>query len=153
MTRAPRCWWQPCAALRGKRCGIYAQRPECCRTFECRLLRNVQGGVMSLEAARAVVEETQTKIAQLRRLAAELERGQGQGQGNAGVSFRESCAEALEASGEGRSTRKLDGQREELEQGLAVVELLIQRQFLGAGKKRLPDVIQQADIQKLGPAL
>ena len=106
---------------------------------------------MTLEDARAVVVETQTKIVQLRRLAAELARGPGQG--NAELSFRESCAEALEASGEGRSTRKLDRKREELEQGLAAVELLIQKQFLGAGKKRLPDVIEQADIKKLGPAL
>ncbi len=106
---------------------------------------------MSLEAARAVVVETQTKIGQVRELAAELGRGQMQGQ--AGLSFRESCAEALEGSGEGRSTRSLARKRQKLEQGVAAVESLIQKQFLGAGKTRLPDVIQQTDIQKLGPAL
>ena len=30
----------PCAALCGTRCGIYLQRPQSCRTFECRLLQN-----------------------------------------------------------------------------------------------------------------
>src|SRR5437773_9919953 len=34
----------PCAALAGRRCGIYPHRPECCRTFECRLLQEVRRG-------------------------------------------------------------------------------------------------------------
>jgi hypothetical protein len=33
---------QPCAALRGRRCSIYAHRPGCCRTFECKLLQDLQ---------------------------------------------------------------------------------------------------------------
>ena len=35
---------QPCAALQGRRCGIYAHRPKCCRSFECRLLEDVRSG-------------------------------------------------------------------------------------------------------------
>jgi Fe-S-cluster containining protein len=116
---------QPCAALRGRRCGIYGQRPECCRTFECRLLRNVRGGVASLESAVAIVAETHGKIRELRRLAAEL------GQGEAGLTFRESCEEALEVGA--RSDRGLESKRRALEQGLAAVELLIGTQFLGRG--------------------
>ena len=32
---------QPCAALKGRRCSIYAHRPKCCRTFECQLLHRL----------------------------------------------------------------------------------------------------------------
>ena len=42
---------QPCAALKGKRCSIYAHRPQCCRTFECLLLKRVRGGEISVHAA------------------------------------------------------------------------------------------------------
>ena len=35
---------QPCGALKGKRCSIYPYRPDCCRTFECRLLQEVRRG-------------------------------------------------------------------------------------------------------------
>ncbi len=42
---------QPCAALVGRRCAIYAHRPECCRTFECRLLQDVRRGRVSVESA------------------------------------------------------------------------------------------------------
>ena len=35
---------QPCAALKRKRCSIYPYRPNCCRTFECRLLQKVKRG-------------------------------------------------------------------------------------------------------------
>ena len=48
---------QPCAALKGKRCSIYAYRPKCCRTFECLLLKRVRGGEISVSAALLRVAE------------------------------------------------------------------------------------------------
>ena len=42
---------QPCGALQGKWCGIYTHRPESCRTFECRLLQDVQRGAVGVERA------------------------------------------------------------------------------------------------------
>lgn len=48
---------QPCAALRGTKCGIYAHRPGCCRTFECRLLQDARHGAVSEESALATIEE------------------------------------------------------------------------------------------------
>src|SRR6185295_20157193 len=48
---------QPCGALRGKRCSIYAHRPRCCRVFECQVLHDVQRGALDLERAREVVAE------------------------------------------------------------------------------------------------
>ena len=47
---------QPCAALRGTRCGIYAHRPKCCRVFECHLLQNTQRGAVTVERAMALGE-------------------------------------------------------------------------------------------------
>ena len=48
---------QPCAALKGKRCSIYANRPKCCRTFECLLLKRVRGREISVAAALLRVAE------------------------------------------------------------------------------------------------
>ena len=45
---------QPCAALQGGRCGIYAYRPKCCRVFECHLLQNAQRGAVTAERAAAL---------------------------------------------------------------------------------------------------
>jgi uncharacterized protein len=42
---------QPCAALKNKRCSLYQFRPKCCRTFECRLLKKVKAGELSIETA------------------------------------------------------------------------------------------------------
>src|SRR5262245_27190516 len=53
---------QPCAALRGTRCGIYAHRPKCCRVFECHLLQNAQRGGISVERALAQIADAQEQI-------------------------------------------------------------------------------------------
>jgi uncharacterized protein len=42
---------QPCGALKGTRCSIYAHRPKCCRTFECLLLQRVRAGEVSIPVA------------------------------------------------------------------------------------------------------
>src|SRR5262252_11217599 len=42
---------QPCAALRGTRCGIYSHRPKCCRVFECHLLQSAERGAIKVERA------------------------------------------------------------------------------------------------------
>src|SRR6267378_2875659 len=43
---------QPCAAFKRKQCSIYPHRPKCCQTFECRLLKQVESGAMSIERAK-----------------------------------------------------------------------------------------------------
>ena len=53
---------QPCRALKGTRCSVYAHRPECCRTFECGLLRDAKAGDISVEAALEVVAEARRRI-------------------------------------------------------------------------------------------
>ncbi len=42
---------QPCTCFDGKLCRIYADRPERCRTFECRLLKRVMNGDLTTATA------------------------------------------------------------------------------------------------------
>lgn len=64
---------QPCKALSGFSCRVYHHRPQCCRTFECHLLKNVQSGQTSKEQAFNVIQEIRTQLAhQNRRQAREL---------------------------------------------------------------------------------
>jgi uncharacterized protein len=53
---------QPCLALEGTRCGIYAHRPECCRTFECRLLQAVRRGAVGVERAGRRIADARRRI-------------------------------------------------------------------------------------------
>lgn len=52
----------PCAGLRQTRCGVYAHRPQGCRTFECRLLQEAQRGSVSLGEALARVARAQAEV-------------------------------------------------------------------------------------------
>ena len=113
----------PCAALRGKRCGIYAHRPECCRTFECRLLQDVRRGRVGVERAKEHIAEALGRIGRVRELMARL------GQRGDRLPLRESCAEALarDAGADPQANRR----RAELEAAMSAVEALIRRTFLG----------------------
>ncbi len=46
---------QPCAALNGCHCRIYAERPTRCRQFRCRLLDQLRDGEVDLDPALRVV--------------------------------------------------------------------------------------------------
>ncbi len=59
---------QPCRALEGTRCSVYAHRPECCRTFECRLLQEVRRGTVSVEQAQERIAEAKARIERVWRL-------------------------------------------------------------------------------------
>jgi Fe-S-cluster containining protein len=54
---------QPCRALRGTRCGVYEHRPECCRTFECKLLGDYRRGQVKFEVAIGTVNEVRQLLA------------------------------------------------------------------------------------------
>ncbi len=50
---------QPCPALGGDcRCAVYADRPARCREFDCDLLRAVQAGERTVDAALRRIRET-----------------------------------------------------------------------------------------------
>ncbi len=47
---------QPCAALRGTACAVYASRPAGCREFNCGLVQALHEGEVALEEALTVVQ-------------------------------------------------------------------------------------------------
>jgi Fe-S-cluster containining protein len=53
---------QPCAALAGGRCGIYAERPQVCHDFKCLLLIALEADEVSLEAAADIVRRTKAAV-------------------------------------------------------------------------------------------
>ena len=58
----------PCRALRGTRCSIYAQRPQCCRTFECRLLQDARSGAVAEDAALGRIAAARAQVTRVETL-------------------------------------------------------------------------------------
>jgi hypothetical protein len=63
---------QPCSCLEGNRCRIYADRPERCRNFECRLLQRAQAGEISAAGALKSIREAQQRADAVRQILREL---------------------------------------------------------------------------------
>jgi uncharacterized protein len=59
---------QPCACFDGKLCGIYADRPKRCRTFECGLLKKVEADEMTVGAALKKISEAKKRAEKVREL-------------------------------------------------------------------------------------
>jgi Fe-S-cluster containining protein len=59
---------QPCACFDGKLCGIYADRPKRCRLFECGLLKRVETGEMTSNAALKKIFEAKKRATRVREL-------------------------------------------------------------------------------------
>lgn len=68
----------PCAGLRGTRCGVYRHRPQCCRTFECRLLQQAQRGEVTAADALTRIAAAKAQVARVRTLLAGCEPRRGQ---------------------------------------------------------------------------
>ncbi len=66
------CFNQPCACFDGKWCRIYADRPNRCRSFECRLLQRVQAGKTTSDAALKAIAEARTCADRVRHLVRQL---------------------------------------------------------------------------------
>jgi Fe-S-cluster containining protein len=118
---------QPCAALRGTRCGIYAHRPKCCRTFECHLLQSAQSGAVTVERALQEIADARDQIRQLRALLGRL------GDRNEGLPIKERCEETLATEG---MTPETIRDRSDLEAAMARLEQTIWTTFLGNGRPR-----------------
>jgi Fe-S-cluster containining protein len=67
-TRTKLAFAQPCACFDGKLCGIYADRPKRCRTFECGLLKRVQAGELDVNAALKTIAKTKLQAEAVRGL-------------------------------------------------------------------------------------
>lgn len=63
---------QPCGCFDGMLCRIYADRPERCRTFECRLLKNVRVGVTQPGRALRSIVAAVKAANRIRRLVGDL---------------------------------------------------------------------------------
>src|SRR5262245_54863370 len=120
---------QPCAALRGTRCGIYAHRPNCCRVFECRLLQDAQRGAVPVENALEQIADAHAQIRHVRELLTRL------GNRDGSLPIKERCAETLAA--EGSMTSEAIQDRAELEAAMTRLETTIWNRFLGNGQRRL----------------
>lgn len=119
---------QPCRALQGRRCGIYPHRPECCRTFECRLLQDVRRGTVGVERAVERIAEARKQIGRVRKLMAHL------GQRYRRLPLGESCAEALARDAD--ADPEVNRRRAELEVAMSALEESLRKTFLG-GRRRL----------------
>lgn len=115
---------QPCCALKGKRCGIYPHRPDCCRTFECRLLQEANRGTIGVKQAQAKIAEVLQRIERVNQLIVQL------GPGNEGLPLKERCAEALALSEEVAVDPESKHKRAELRAAMTAVDRLIQETFL-----------------------
>jgi Fe-S-cluster containining protein len=111
---------QPCTALRGKRCSIYAHRPKCCRTFECLLLKRFQGGELSLDAARQQIGAALELKKEIEKLLSRF-----CGTNATRISLKERCAEAI-ALMPGESV-----QAAQLEKAINKFESIVRDSFLG----------------------
>jgi hypothetical protein len=115
----------PCGALRGTRCGIYAHRPRCCRTFECRLLQDVRRGTVAVEQALDLIADARAKIGRVQAL---LPKAGEQGR----LPLGERVAEVLAV--EADANPETERRHAELEAAMSDVEEAIRRSFLGAGR-------------------
>ena len=119
---------QPCAALRGTRCGIYAHRPKCCRTFQCLLLQNADSGAVTVERALEQIVDAREQIQRVRTLLVRL------GNRDEELPIKERCAETLAA--EGAATDEAVNDRAHLETAMANLEKTVWNTFLGSGHRR-----------------
>jgi Fe-S-cluster containining protein len=53
---------QRCAALEGRCCTVYAQRPEACRRYRCNLFTALAEGEVSLDEALTVVDGAHSQL-------------------------------------------------------------------------------------------
>lgn len=113
----------PCTALRGTRCGVYADRPRCCRTFECRLLQGARRGTVTVDQALVEIAEARAQVEQVKTLLARVEARPVR------LPLEERCADAIaELSG---ASRRAARTRDALDAAMSEVAHTIRTTFLG----------------------
>jgi Fe-S-cluster containining protein len=85
----------PCAALTGTRCRIYPQRPQCCRTFTCRLLDQAERGAVTLDEALTRIARARSEVQHVEALLAAL------GVPRTRLPLKERCSDALDGATDG----------------------------------------------------
>jgi Fe-S-cluster containining protein len=115
---------QPCAAFKGKRCSIYPHRPSCCRTFECRLLRQVENGAISIDGAKEKIANALQEVARVKVLMAQL------GQRDERLPLKERFSEALTLSSNITEDPRMNRKRANAKIAITRVQNLLQQTFL-----------------------
>ena len=120
------CWQllQPCVALKGRRCSIYPHRPDCCRTFECRLLQQVKHGQISVEKAKKTISKALRRIGEVKALLASFN------QQNEALPLMERAAEALELSTQISGGPEIKRNRRDLKRRMKSLDNLLHKTFL-----------------------
>jgi Fe-S-cluster containining protein len=67
-----KCFAQPCSCLEGNLCGIYSDRPNRCRTFECRLLQRALAGEVSIPEALPLIHRARSQVKKIVELLRQL---------------------------------------------------------------------------------
>ena len=114
---------QPCGALKRRRCSIYPHRPDCCRTFACRLLQGVERGMVEVERAKEKIAQALKRIERVKELVVQF------GTGAEPLPLKERCVEALTLSE--AADPAMNQKRAELQAAMTSVERLIRVTFLG----------------------
>jgi hypothetical protein len=109
---------EPCRALDGKRCSMYAHRPKCCRTFECRLLQRVRRGEISIPAAKQQINIALKQVQRIKNLLTQFPASQET------LSLKERCVEAISSAAEHSSSAT------KLETAIASFDVFINKTFL-----------------------
>ena len=63
---------QPCAAFDGCRCGIYSERPQYCRAFECALLKKFNDQKINADAALRIIRRARRQAGKIAKLLEDL---------------------------------------------------------------------------------
>jgi Fe-S-cluster containining protein len=115
---------QPCAAFKRKRCSIYPHRPNCCRTFECRLLKQAESGAISVDRAKEIIANALKEIGRVKLLMAHL------GQRDQRLPLKERFNEALTLSSTLTDDPQMNRKRADAKIAIARVQNLVQKTFL-----------------------
>ena len=115
---------QPCACFDGKLCGIYADRPKRCRTFECGLLKRVQDGGLEAEAALKTIRQTKRQVEKVRVLLRQL------GQNDEELAMTKRYAQVMSAPTDLSDHESDTERRGELMLAMGELMQLLQRDFL-----------------------
>jgi Fe-S-cluster containining protein len=114
---------QPCACFDGKLCKIYENRPKRCALFECGLLKKVEAGEMTANAALKKISEAKKRADKVRSLLRSL------GQRNEQMALTHRYTEAMGAPMDLSKPAKVE-QRGELMLAVNDLMVLLQRDFL-----------------------
>lgn len=117
------CFQQPCPAFRGTHCAIYAARPERCRVFECRQLRQLAAGEIAEGDALARIRAAREQVAHILGLLAER-RGK-----TSHRHLKQRCDDALAQAAELDERPESGRRRVELADAIGALEAMLDAEF------------------------